>query len=357
MSGKIRVLVVDDSSFMRSMLKRMIEKDARFEVVDTAENGQDGVEKTQRLKPDVVTMDVEMPVMTGLDALSEIMRVCPTPVVMVSTLTEQGAKVTLEALEKGAVDFLPKALKDTDRNVLRSGDALYEKLVAASQAHVASTTPARPITRDVTPSNPVAAKPLPSDGTKLAQTTIVVVGSSTGGPKALNELITGLPESLHVPIVIAQHMPMEFTHALAVRLDGLSALTVKEAEHGEVLHPGTVYIAPGGQHTRVQSSEGRFVLDIQPDKGESLYKPSVDVLAESVHNLVGSNVLAVMLTGMGNDGAKAFTKLKNDGAHVIAQDEASSVVYGMPRAVVEMSGATEVLALDSIASRIAQLLS
>ncbi len=345
-----KVLIVDDSAFMRGMLKRLIDKSDELEVIGTAVDGRDGIEKAMQLKPDVITMDVEMPVMTGLDALKGIMKVCPTPVVMISTLTEEGARVTLEALEAGAVDFLPKALKDSDRNVFRSAKMLHEKLLAAASARV----------------DPLSRKPLLGVENKFVSTEkvvnkfkadLVVIGSSTGGPKALHEVVKGLPSNLCVPIVIAQHMPAEFTNALANRLNETCGISVKQLKDGEILKSGIVYISPGGKHTRVQSDAGAITFRVSSDMGESAYKPSVDILGESVHETMGKRVLAVMLTGMGNDGAKAFCSMKESGAHIIAQDEATCVVYGMPRSVVELGGATEVLPITSIASRIAGLLS
>lgn len=346
MAEQIRVLVVDDSSFMRGALVRMIERDARFKVVDVAVNGKEGVEKCQALKPDVVTMDVEMPVMTGLEALAEIMKTVRTPVIMVSTLTEAGAQTTLKALELGAVDFLPKALNDKENNIFRGSDGLHDKLLAA--AGVANG-------RAEKVNAPGAASkvaPPPTSGVTRVDVRVVVIGSSTGGPKALQTVISQLPAGLPVPVVVAQHMPAQFTMALAKRLDETCQIEVREAAHGEVLMPGKVYIAPGGFHLRVNAAG----VQVAEDKGESAYKPSVDVLAESARETFGKQVLPVMLTGMGNDGTREFVKLHELGAHVIAQDQASSVVYGMPKAVLEAGGVDEVLPLDKIGMRIRALL-
>lgn len=351
MANKIRVLVVDDSSFMRNMLVRMIEKDPqeRFEVVDTAVNGQDGVEKVKALKPDVITLDVEMPIMSGLEALEIIMKECPTPTLMISTLTESGAATTMDALNKGAVDFLPKALKDKDKNIFSAADAIYAKIEAAAVSNVGQKANIRAAAQ------PVAAAPSltpPTSGVTKFPAKMVVVGSSTGGPRALQTFIKQLPATLNVPVVIAQHMPAEFTSALAMRLNELARVTVKELEQGEALQRGTVYIAPGGFHTRIQGG----MFDVRPDAGESPFKPSVDVLAASALMAVGEQIIAVMLTGMGRDGADAFLKIKEKGGHVIAQDAATSTVYGMPRAVAENGAATEVLPLENIGTRLATLL-
>lgn len=358
-SKQIRVLVVDDSSFMRGALTRMIAKDPRFIVIDTAVNGKEGVEKAQALKPDVMTMDVEMPVMNGLEALGEVMKTVKTPVIMISTLTEAGAETTIRALELGAVDFVPKAFGDQERNIFRGAEELHEKLMAAAGMHVESVQSsvsglkpemlATGLPRIVAQPTPPPPRAVP--GLRV-NARLVVIGSSTGGPKALQTLVEQLPANLPVPVVVAQHMPPQFTLALARRLDETCKIKVKELVDNDPLMPGTVYISPGGLHTRVTTTQCK----VSADKGESLYKPSVDVLAESVGVAYGRSVIAVMLTGMGSDGMKEFVKLKNLGAHVIAQDKDSCVVYGMPKSVVEAGGATEVLPLNEIGKRVASLL-
>lgn len=341
MAQPIKVLVVDDSAFMRGVLVRKIESDPRFKVLDTAVNGREAVEKTLALKPDVVTLDVDMPIMNGIEALKEIVRLSPAAVLMVSARTDAGAAITLEALSLGAVDFIPKS---------RGTEQIHEKLLAAAEARQnrsrgAASRPA------------AAARVMPSPQPRLAagvRTTpkICIIGSSTGGPQALQAVLTLLPENLPVPVVVAQHMPPQFTKALALRLNELCKAKVVEAADGDVLTKGTVYISPGGMQTRVTSTG----IKISPDQGESLYKPSVDVLAESARSAFGKNVLGVMLTGMGADGASEFVKLKKLGGHIIAQDQASCVVYGMPRSLVEAGGADEVLPLDQIGARIRSFL-
>ena len=335
MANPIRVLVVDDSAFMRGALTRNIELDSRFKVIDTAVDGRDGVEKALRLNPDVVTLDVEMPVMNGLDALREIVARSSIPVIMVSSVTEAGAKTTMEALEIGAVDFIPKS---------KGANLIHEKLFAAVTANLArQPLPLRPqrVAVPVPGLRPVAAI---FRGTPK----IIVIGSSTGGPQALQEVIGQLPANLPVPIVVAQHMPPHFTQALAKRLDACCPPKVVEATHGEPLVNGTVYIGPGGMHLRVTATN----LKVEADKGESLYKPSIDALAESALAAFGKNVLGVMLTGMGNDGMKEFLKLRRAGAYNLVQDQASCVVYGMPRAVADAGGADEVLPPEKIGQRI-----
>lgn len=335
MANPIRVLVVDDSAFMRHALTRNIELDSRFKVIDTAVDGREAVEKTLRLKPDVVTLDVEMPVMNGLEALREIVARSSTPVIMVSSVTESGAKTTMEALEIGAVDFIPKA---------KGADLIHEKLLAAVNANLAR----RPLAPRPQSSAAPARPPRPEAPAFHGTPKIVVIGSSTGGPQALQDVIGRLPANLPVPVVIAQHMPPQFTLALAKRLDACCPPKVVEARHGDLLVNGTVYIGPGGMHVRVTPTG----LRVEPDKGESLYKPSVDVLADSALAAFGKNVLGVMLTGMGNDGMKAFVELHRAGAYNLVQDQESCVVYGMPRAVADAGGADEVLPLEKIGLRI-----
>lgn len=345
--GQIRVLVVDDSTFMRSALVRMVEMDKRFKVVGIAVNGQEGVEKAKELKPDVMTLDIEMPIMNGIEALKEIMASTKTPVIMVSTLTEAGAKVTLEALDLGAVDFIPKALNDKSNNIFKGAETLHEKLWAAAHANGAPAAMAEaPAAAASVPPPPAAER------ASRVEAKVILIGSSTGGPKALGEVLRQLPANLRQPVVVAQHMPPQFTTILAARLDETCPLKVVEAADGQTLAAGTVYIAPGGMHMRLEAG----VLRIRPDAGESPYKPSVDVLTESIRRGFGKSVLAVMLTGMGNDGTREFVKLKQGGGYVLAQDAATSVVYGMPKAVAEAGGVHEVLPLARIGQRIRELL-
>jgi len=359
---KIRVIVVDDSSFMRNILTRMIERDPRFEIVGKATNGQEGVDMVRQHRPDVVTMDIEMPVMNGLEALRIIMREMPTPVIMVSSLTESGAKETLEALEIGAIDVVPKALNDADRSVFRQSDTIHEKLAAAAQARIpgrkmapppaASTMPAARPSTALAQSTTATAAPFKAQVRpgKIEGVRLILIGVSTGGPKALQEFIPSLPANLKAPVLVIQHMPPGFTGPMAQRLAERSALKVVEAHEGQELKPGTVYVAPGGRHVRVSLEGNALKVHIADDAGESPYRPSVDVAAESALKAVGKNVVCVMLTGMGSDGAAQFLNLRKAGAYVLAQNQATCVVYGMPRAVVENGAANEVLPLSEIAN-------
>jgi two-component system chemotaxis response regulator CheB len=364
--SKIRVLIVDDSSFMRSLLKRIIEKDERFEVIASAKDGAEGVELAKKLQPHIVTMDIEMPVMNGLEALEKIMKEDPRPVVMVSSLTEEGATATLKALDLGAIDFLPKAMQDKDKNILSAGGILHEKLATAARAGTHMNRVMQPpickpsITQIPKPVANTESRPASNNLIHKAigsfPAKILVIGSSTGGPKALACLLEALPK-LSVPIVIAQHMPAKFTLAMAERINKNSDMRVKEAEHGEILESGTVYIAPGGVHMRIKPSGTSFMVDVHENQGESVYKPSVEVLGKSVFDAVNKNVVAVMLTGMGSDGADAFEKIHQAGGYVIAQDKESCVVYGMSRSVVEKNAANEILPLEGIGRKLVQLLS
>jgi len=331
----IRVLVVDDSPFMRGVLPAKIEADPRFKVVGTAVDGRDAIEKTLALSPDVVTLDIDMPNMNGIDALKEIVKQSTASVIMLSARTEQGAAITLEALSLGAVDFIPKS---------RGVDRIHEKLLAAVEAR---TQKSRLATARPTAAIRQTAPPRAAGGARV-NAKICVIGSSTGGPQALQTVLSQLPDNLPVPVVVAQHMPPNFTKALAQRLNDTCKPKVVEATDGMTLSKGTVYISPGGMQTRVTAGE----IKVSPDQGESLYKPSVDVLAESARGAFGKNVLGVMLTGMGADGAMEFAKLRKLGGYNISQDQASCVVYGMPRSLVESGGADEVLPLDQIGMRI-----
>lgn len=343
MSPAIRVLVVEDSAVMCRAIVRRIQEDERFQVIDTASDGRAGVQKAARLRPDVITMDVEMPGMNGIEALKLITANLGTPVVMLSAVTERGAQATMDALRFGAFDFIPKS---------KGAEQIHEKLLAAVEARK------RGVLRPA--STPQARSALPTRELKGASTTprsttpcfpvgfnprVLAIGSSTGGPQALSVVLKNLPETFPLPILVAQHMPPEFTKALARQLDESCSLSVVEAAHHETAKRGTVYIGPGGRHIRIQK-DGRIA--ISEDKGESLYKPSVDLLVDSAQDAFGRNVLAVMLTGMGNDGAAAFRRLHSAGGYTIAQNQSTSVVYGMPKAVADMNAATEIISINEI---------
>ena len=336
-TSTIRVLVVDDSSFMRNAITRHIQRDPRFSVIATATNGHEAVAKAWELKPDVITMDVEMPEMNGIEALRKIHSKTPIPIIMVSSQTEAGAKTTIQALQFGAMDFIPKA---------GGFEQLHEKLHAVVGATRARLAPI------VAPAPNLAPRRAPPTRVGSLKPRIVVIGSSTGGPRALHHVLERLPGHFPAPIVIAQHMPPQFTAAMAKWLSDVCAIKVVEAADDMVLSPGVAYVGPGGMQFRLANGRAK----ISQPQGESLYKPSVDVLADSVAAAYGANVLAIMLTGMGNDGARGFLKLKDGGAYIMTQDQATSSVWGMPRAVAESGCADEILALGEIGQRVKSLL-
>lgn len=339
----IRILVVDDSPFMRKSLQKMLEDDPELRVVATARDGVDALEKIKEHKPDIVTLDIEMPRMDGLTCLKRIMAECPVPVLMVSSLTQEGAQATLDALSLGALDFIGKESSFASMSILQIQKDLQEKVrkLAASPrfhprrgtepppaAHAPSVAAPRPApsSRSGAPAGPgLAASPMAE---------LLVIGSSTGGPKALQDILPTLPASLPVPCLIVQHMPSTFTKPFAERLNGLSQVHVKEAEQGEPLKAGTVYIAPGGIHL-TYGARGKGCIELSPEPVASLHRPSVDVLFLSVAEQFHGPVFAAILTGMGSDGAKGMEQLKKQGAHTLAEAEESCVVYGMPRAAVE----------------------
>jgi two-component system chemotaxis response regulator CheB len=358
----IRVLVVDDSPFMRKSLQKMLEEAPDIQVVGSARDGMDALEKIAELDPDLVTLDIEMPRMDGLTALKKIMADNPRPVLMVSSLTQEGAQATLDALAAGALDFIPKESSFATMSILNIQQELQEKVrrLAASpklKRPKLDRTPrpgaATPLKMIPTVPEPIVP-PRPAGGaiadTPMAE--LLVIGSSTGGPKALQELLPALPKNFPVPILIVQHMPSTFTKPFADRLNGLCEVTVKEAEHGEVVHPGTVYVARGGIHMlyRQRGTQGLVEQSLEP--ASSIHRPSVDVLFQSVQEHFSKQVLALILTGMGNDGAKGMDLLKKKGAHTIAEAEESCVVYGMPRAAAEKGCVDLVAPLQDIAGHL-----
>ncbi len=337
----IKVLVVDDSAFMRKALSDMIGSDPELTVIATARDGLEAVEKVIALKPDIVTMDVEMPRMDGIEALKQIMAKNPLPVIMVSSLTAEGAKVTLDALELGAIDFIPKNLSELSVNILKIRQHLVDKIKHIGRKGLVLRKRQKTTVIEI---------PQYRGERRIS---IVAIGTSTGGPRALQEIIPALPKDFPVGILIAQHMPPSFTGPFAERLNQLSQITVKEAEAGEPIKPGIVFIAPGGGHMRVKRKRLlEPVIDIGHDSGEGIYRPSVDALMLSVVEFFPGRSLGVILTGMGNDGMKGMIAIKKGGGRTIAQNEETCVVYGMPRAVVDAGVADKVVPLDEIAGEI-----
>jgi two-component system chemotaxis response regulator CheB len=343
----VRVLVVDDSAFMRNAISNMLASDAGIQVVGVARDGLEAIAKVKTLKPDIVTLDVEMPRMDGIQALRHIMSSTPLPVVMVSSLTTAGARVTLEALEAGAVDFIPKNLSDLSVNIVRIKAVLLEKIKALGRRSL----PPR-VVGAVTAALP---EPLPAPDRTAGERRIgvVAIGTSTGGPKAVQGILPRLPKNFPVPIVVAQHMPPAFTGPFAERLDQLCGLRVAEAREAEPLRPGTVLIAPGGGHMRLKRGTAlETVVSISEDRQEFVYRPSVDALLTSASEVLPGRVLGVILTGMGDDGLLGARAVREGGGRVFVQSEDTCVVYGMPRAVAEAGLADKVLPVEEIAGEI-----
>ena len=361
----IRVLVVDDSGFFRRRLKEMLGSDPRLEVIGEAVNGAEAVEMAARLRPDIVTMDIEMPVMDGIAATRRIMQSSPLPILMFSSLTTDGAKATLDALDAGAVDYLPKRFEDISKNRDEATRTLCERVHAiASRGHAAprrAATPPpatgrAPVAPVLRPLAPAAAVP-PRAGAvpSRAQLRLVAIGTSTGGPVALQEVLTKLPANFPFPLLLVQHMPGSFTPAFAQRLNQLCQITVKEAEDGDVLQPATALLAPGGKQMTVEARGGRQVVRVQESDPGLTYKPSVDITFSSVAKLFPAQTLAVILTGMGADGREGCRTLKTGGSVVWSQDEASCVVYGMPAAVAEAGISDRVLSLKDVGPALAKI--
>ncbi|WP_337881124.1 chemotaxis response regulator protein-glutamate methylesterase [Rheinheimera sp.] len=381
----IRVLIVDDSSFFRRRLSEIIGQDPELEVIATANNGKEAVEKAATLRPDVITMDIEMPVMDGIQAVREILKTQRTPILMFSSLTHEGAKATLDALEAGAIDFLPKKFEDIARDKAEAIELLRQRVKAVARRRAIS----RPSSAAASTTSAFSARPTPvpdsnrsgitqslaakalAERAELAQKAqekaesrgsfsasgksykLVAIGTSTGGPVALQQIITALPANFPLPIVLVQHMPAAFTGAFANRLNALSKIEVREAQDNDLLKPGVAYLAPGGKQMLVDGTESQGKLRIREDDSPRItFKPSVDITFGSAAKVFSDKVLAIVLTGMGSDGREGCRLLKQLGSRVWAQDEASCVVYGMPQAVTA-AGLTDLeVALSDVAGRI-----
>lgn len=375
----IRVLVVDDSSFFRRRVSEILNQDPMLTVVDTAANGQEAVDKARTVRPDVITMDIEMPVMDGITAVREIMKATPTPVLMFSSLTHDGAQATLDALDAGAMDFLPKRFEDIARSRDEAILLLQQRVKAIARRRPLSI-PAASITPRAVPSSGIAARPAPRAGILgrarpsvavpsapaptppverrgLPRKTgksyqLLAIGTSTGGPVALQKVLTELPADFPYPIVLIQHMPGTFTAAFAARLNTLCKISVKEAQDGDQVKPGHAYLAPGGKQMLFEGRAGATRLRVMDGNDKVNYKPCVDITFASAAKTYGGKVLAVVLTGMGADGREGSRLLKEQGANIWAQDEETCVVYGMPMAVAKAGLASESLPLPMIAGAI-----
>lgn len=348
--AKTRVVVVDDSALVRSLLSAIINRQTDMECVGTAADPLIAREMIRTLNPDVITLDVEMPRMDGIDFLGKLMRLRPTPVVMVSTLTERGADVTLRALELGAVDFVAKPKIGVVDGLRLLADDITDKVRVAAQAHMrrpSAASQARTAERPPAPAGAIG---------RLSTEKIVFIGASTGGTEATKEVLVHLPPDCPA-IVITQHMPAGFTKSYAARLDGLCRIRVAEARDGERILPGHAYIAPGGTaHLTVERSGANYIARVTDGEPVNRHRPSVEMLFKSAARVVGPNAVGIMLTGMGADGASAMKEMRDAGSYNLVQDEATCVVFGMPREAIAADAANEVLPLTQIAPRLIERL-
>jgi two-component system chemotaxis response regulator CheB len=382
----VSVLVVDDSGFFRKRLTEILTSSGQIKVVGAATNGREGVELAEKLRPDVITMDYEMPVMDGISAVREIMRKHPTPVLMFSSLTYEGARVTLDALEAGAVDFLPKNFEEIARDNSQLQKILIERILDVARSRPGNRSPApsraepsAPASRAPEPAGRPRPEPAPrqrpdtrapaasagSPGETEAPRrhgrrgpakhyAVVGIGTSTGGPVALQRVLTVLPATFPAPIVLVQHMPASFTPAFAERLNKLCRIEVRQAEDGDVLRPGLALLAPGGKQMMVENRGGQPRIRILPGDERLNYKPCVDVTFGSLARSFPGKTLGVILTGMGSDGKEGCRMMKQSGSDIWSQDEKSSVIYGMPMAVAKAGLTDDVLSLDEIGPRLAE---
>jgi two-component system chemotaxis response regulator CheB len=351
-NGKVRILIVDDSSFMRMAIRSILSKEPSFDIVGTAVDGMEGVEKAIALKPDLITMDIEMPRMDGIASLRQIMAKAPTKVIMVSTLTNEGAKATFEALDAGAIDYIPKNVTDSTeaQNIFR--EELLRKVKEAVKSRFSSTLSA-PQARPAATSPIQQALSRKLTGKKIHY---VGIGASTGGPVALQEVLSRIPVNFPYGILVGIHMPKAFTGPYADRLNAKCSMTIREAVDGDILKPGLALIAPGGMHTTIVRQGGGMMVKTVPTSAypQYVYIPSVDLMISSMAEATNGSMLGVILTGMGNDGFKGMQLLKNKGGVTIAQDEATSTIYGMPKACVDGGVADDVLPLGQIGFEISK---
>jgi two-component system chemotaxis response regulator CheB len=347
-SRLIRVLVADDSALMRAALTRMIESDPELRVSGTAQTGMEAVERVNFLQPDVVTMDVEMPGMNGLEALKRIMKTAPRPIIMVSSSTREGTEITLEALACGAFDYVPKQNSFEGLDVVKIREDLIAKIKAAAGSvrhrHKVQST-----------DTPAAIGKIPAHRAFQITTTIVALGTSTGGPKALQEILPELPGDLAVGVLVVQHMPVGFTGPFAHRLDGLCQVSVREAQHNDLIEPSVVYIAPAGQHMTVyRNTPNQAAIHLSHTPKHTEHIPSVDVLMRSVAEVFRAQSMGVIMTGMGSDGLEGMRAIAREGGVTLGQNEHSCAVYGMPRACAEGGILQNVVSLSNIPEQILQ---
>lgn len=359
----VKVLVVDDSGFFRRRIGEMLAADSSLEVVGYARTGEEAIAQTKLLKPDVITMDIEMPGMNGIEATRRIMLEQPTPIIMFSSLTTEGAQSTFDALDAGALDFLPKRFQDIAKDIEEARLLLCERVRAVARTSVRKPRPAmpqRPSPAPVPESSPPVAAPRPAPVAdkppvarrRAGKIDLLAIGTSTGGPVALQNVLTNLPANFSLPIILVQHMPGTFTPTFAQRLDQQCKITVREAKDGDRLEPGVALLAPGGMQMLVHGKNGEAYVKVEESEPSLTYKPSVDLTFRSVAKVYPGNTLAIIMTGMGADGREGCRELKKLGSEIWAQAEQSCVVYGMPAAVVDAGLADEVLELNDIGPHI-----
>lgn len=343
----VRVLIVDDSAFMRTALSRMVASDPGLLVAGTAVSVHEALERIPSLGPDVITLDVQMPGLDGLETLRRIMTKFPRTVIMVSSVTVKEAETTFNALDAGAFDYVPKQLSSTSLDILHLRDSLIAKIKAAAESR-------RSREPQIWLRKPPQAVSVPRRAGRLSVPSIVAVGTSTGGPKALQEILPLLPADLPVPILIVQHMPMGFTGPFAERLNNLCAISIREATHGETIKPGTAYIAPAGSHLTVDRTSSRPAICLSSKPENQQHVPSIDIMMESIASAFRATAMGIIMTGMGSDGAQGMSATHQMGGLTVGQDEESSAVYGMPRACAEMGIVDRVVPLSQIPNEILQ---
>jgi two-component system chemotaxis response regulator CheB len=341
----IKVMVVDDSALIRKLLTDILKLDKDILIVGTARNGKEALEKIPTLKPDIITLDVEMPLMDGLTTLKHIVSRYKLPVIMISTLTEKGAELTLKALEDGAIDFLQKPTNVFALSQNEIKDEIIEKIKMGSKAKIETKQPLMPVNKIGHSNNNIIK-------IQDSFTNIVAIGTSTGGPRALQSLIPLIPVNINATIVIVQHMPPKFTKSLSERLNSTSNIKVKEAEEGDILKRGCAYIAPGDYHMTIVKERNNLVVRLNQNPQVMGLRPTVDILMQSVAGIEGYSKLGIILTGMGSDGAEGILQMKKSNSYTIAQDESTSVVFGMPKAAIATGIIDEVLPLEKIAGKI-----
>jgi two-component system chemotaxis response regulator CheB len=345
---KVSVLIVDDSAFIRKAMKRMLGSDPMIEVLGEARDGIEALEKVKKLKPDVVTLDVKMPDMGGLEALEQIMRENPVPVLMVSSLTSEGGEITLRALEMGAVDFIDKSSCHTTMDILDIEDSLIQKVKVIAGVDLKKVVESKPAVK------PVPFTPSPSEVKAKNENPshLVAIGTSTGGPMSLDKVLTSLPGDYPGAILVVQHMPIGFTRSLAERMNRQCSMAVKEAEEGDIILPGNIYIAPGGYHLKIRRSKEKYCTVLSKNPFDMAHRPSIDVMMKSIAETWRGKILGIIMTGMGHDGVEGVKAIKQKGGTVLAQNEETCVVFGMPKAAYLTGYVDRMVSLEQLAMEI-----